>query len=301
MALRRQKTMRHSVAYHKVHEHGPFRTGTGTFRHWSSCSQGRLDKTIGERVWVIAGDTRPRPTTYHLIGFFSPEKIEKRGEEYVVRGAGVPFDPAIPLHGKAWLPRLLDDQSNFSLGMDHQIKDRAVLRHLLALERKCRDLTRRPIRVPGSRGAADRRAASGGGFGQPEKNREVERAAIESARYWYRSQGWRVRDVQSERCGFDLVCTRGRQCLDVEVKGVTGTRRRFLMTRAELRNALENDRFELALVRSALSSRPSIETWPAERFLRDAASEPIQYCVDLPSIPEQQRPSAIRLRAARRR
>jgi hypothetical protein len=119
----------------------------------------------------------------------------------------------------------------------------------------------------------------GAGFGQGERNREVERAAIDTASQWYRSRGWRVTSVEAEGCGYDLLCERRGRQLHVEVKGVAGMECQFIMTRGELRTALQDDDFVLALVRSALGNDRRIDLWSARRFRREARPDPIQYSV----------------------
>jgi hypothetical protein len=63
----------------------------------------------------------------------------------------------------------------------------------------------------------------------------------------YRREGWQVESVEQKRCGFDLLCVQGGVEAHVEVKGVAGAQRRFVITAGELRRAREDDRFVLAL------------------------------------------------------
>lgn len=107
----------------------------------------------------------------------------------------------------------------------------------------------------------------GAGFGDPETNRRVELAAIGAVRKKYR--GWRIKSVESDKCGFDLVCRRGEAELHVEVKGVSGTVPGFFMTRRELKCAETDSKFKLAVVTEALTSEPIIREWDG----RDIAKE----------------------------
>jgi Protein NO VEIN, C-terminal len=119
--------------------------------------------------------------------------------------------------------------------------------------------------------------AVGAGFGRSEENRKVEEAAVKLVSETYRQEGWRVESVEERRCGFDLYCVRDGEEARVEVKGVAGAERRFVITAGELRCAREDDQFVLALVTSALSSQPVLERLPAARFRNVFTFDPIQY------------------------
>lgn len=80
-----------------------------------------------------------------------------------------------------------------------------------------------------------RQRGQGGGFGDPESNREVERAAIARATAALEAEGWSVESVERDRIGFDLLCTRpDGEARHVEVKGVRGSARSFIITEGEL-------------------------------------------------------------------
>jgi hypothetical protein len=119
--------------------------------------------------------------------------------------------------------------------------------------------------------------APGAGFGRSEENRKVEEAAVNLVSETYRQEGWQVESVEERRCGFDLYCVRHSEEVHVEVKGVEGAERRFVITAGELRRAREDDRFVLALVTSALSSQPGLERLPAAIFRSAFTFDPIQY------------------------
>jgi hypothetical protein len=123
---------------------------------------------------------------------------------------------------------------------------------------------------------ADRRTP-GAGFGRSEENRKVEEAAVNLVSETYRQEDWQVVSVEETRCGFDLLCVRGEEEAHVEVKGVGGADRRFVITAGELRRAFDDDQFVLALVTSALSSQPVLERLPAVRFRSAFTFDPIQY------------------------
>jgi hypothetical protein len=97
----------------------------------------------------------------------------------------------------------------------------------------------------------------GGGFGTPEENRRVEKAAIREARRHLRKLRWEVKSVEREKLGYDLECRRGREILRVEVKGIRGSENVFILTALEHRRAMTDPRFSLCLVTQALSE-PSV-------------------------------------------
>jgi Protein NO VEIN, C-terminal len=120
-------------------------------------------------------------------------------------------------------------------------------------------------------------SSTGAGFGDPEENRKVEQAAVRIVSEWYRKEGWQVKSVEAQRCGFDLLCERDGTEVHVEVKGAAGSERRFIVTAGELRHASDDDRCILALVTDALTEHPNLEHWSAPSFRNEFDFEPIQY------------------------
>jgi len=118
---------------------------------------------------------------------------------------------------------------------------------------------------------------AGGGFGQPEQNAQVEKAAIRCVWEWHETRGWEVESVEDQRCGFDLLCRRRGKELHVEVKGVAGSGVRFIVTAGELRRASEDEDFVLAFVPDALSEEPEVSFWSGRDLVSDFRFEPIQY------------------------
>jgi hypothetical protein len=101
----------------------------------------------------------------------------------------------------------------------------------------------------------------GAGFGNPETNRKVERAAIVCVTDWYKSHGWDIRSVEAEKCGYDLHCVKGSAEEHVEVKGVKGTGMSFIITAGEVRRAQVDPSFIICIVNSALSIKPQISRY----------------------------------------
>ena len=134
-----------------------------------------------------------------------------------------------------------------------------------------------PAQSSKSRKKGSSTSLQGGGFGEPEQNAKVERAAVKVVTKWYKKRGWKVKSVEDQRRGFDLLCRRDGAEEHVEVKGTSGNDSRFIITAGELRRAEEDNRFVLALVRRALSRRPVVDQWAGDVFCQDFELDPVQY------------------------
>jgi hypothetical protein len=119
----------------------------------------------------------------------------------------------------------------------------------------------------------------GQGFGDPDRNAAVEKAAVDLVIEKYRADGWIVTDRQNDKCAYDLLCERGRFKRLIEVKGTQGDAPIFFMTRGELDLALSSDEFRLAVVLGALSASPRLREWTSPEFARRFTPVPIQYRV----------------------
>ena len=80
-------------------------------------------------------------------------------------------------------------------------------------------------------------ARRGAGFGDPETNRRVERAAIRTVARYFRKLGYAVTSRERMNCGYDLLAKNGRQERHIEVKGVQGTEVIFIITANEVKCA----------------------------------------------------------------
>lgn len=109
----------------------------------------------------------------------------------------------------------------------------------------------RRARTTASEEAVARRTL-GAGFGTPEQNERVERAAVRAAEAHLARAGWRVRSVEASKVGYDLHCARRGELLRVEVKGIRGTEPRFILTAGEYRRSQTDPAFALSVVTSAL-------------------------------------------------
>lgn len=118
---------------------------------------------------------------------------------------------------------------------------------------------------------------TGAGFGNSETNRKVERAAVATVTAWYELEGWTVKSVEAEKCGYDLLCRKDSEENHVEVKGVQGDLVSFIITAAEVRQAQKDSDFVLCVVTSALTDSPSLNLYDAESFVSDFELSPLSY------------------------
>lgn len=131
-ALPRLSLVRHFVAYHKFSEWGDYETDQATFSHFSNRARKHLDKSLGQRIWVIGGELVDRKMQYNLLSCFSPDSVDDALEGgYNIVGAGEGFTSPLNLSSKPWFPELLKEQNNFSLGIN-EIKNTNVIEGLLA-------------------------------------------------------------------------------------------------------------------------------------------------------------------------
>jgi hypothetical protein len=104
----------------------------------------------------------------------------------------------------------------------------------------------------------------GAGYGDADKNREVEIAAEAAVTQQYEATGWTISRVAHLKCGWDLTASRGAEERHLEVKGVSSSLPSILLTRNELRRAEQDASWSLAVVTTALSDPTLLE------FERDA-------------------------------
>lgn len=90
----------------------------------------------------------------------------------------------------------------------------------------------------------------GAGFGDPEKNRAVENAAMD--RVIQHFADWAYVDMSLKKVGWDITFTRGSEERHVEVKGVSGRKPSVLLTRNEVDTAAADPLWCLVVVTQAL-------------------------------------------------
>jgi hypothetical protein len=108
-------------------------------------------------------------------------------------------------------------------------------------------------------------------------DQEVEQAAVGYVTNWYTQQGWTVRSVENERCGYDLRCAKANIWSAVEVKGTRGTHQLFHITRGEVVQARQNPRFVLCVVTAALSVQRQLFRYSGPDFLQGFELVPEEY------------------------
>jgi len=121
----------------------------------------------------------------------------------------------------------------------------------------------------------------GGGFGDPVKNRVVEKAAILKVRRHMKDLGYRVLSRERDKVGYDLDCQRGRTELHIEVKGVSGTEIRFILTARE-RQKMESDaNFVLTVVTSANNRESQIHNFSGRGAIGKFDFRPLAFMTTL--------------------
>lgn len=104
----------------------------------------------------------------------------------------------------------------------------------------------------------ERQVQKGAGLGNSKTNKIVERAAVDQVTEDYVLRGWDVESREAEKCGYDLLCRKGRDEEHVEVKGVQGNVVSFIITRNERLQAKNDSRFVLYVVTTAMSNNPRL-------------------------------------------
>ncbi|WP_437737379.1 DUF3883 domain-containing protein [Sorangium sp. So ce1335] len=242
-------------------------------------TQKRIPDVLGDVVWIICGEGKPR--RYGLCARFIAEEVNSEDEEpeTTVRGKGALFTPDIPLSDEPWFKSFLSDYQNFSLGF-REIKERKYIDHLEALARRQHHAGVGPVETA-LRRSTRKASEGGGGFGEPEVNAEVERRAMRHAAELYQKAGWTVVDVSKEKLGYDLKCSKQRAEAHVEVKGVSGGRESFIITRGEVEQANDDPAFVLVIVTSALSECPTLRRYSGREMLDRFELKPIAFQASL--------------------
>ncbi len=117
----------------------------------------------------------------------------------------------------------------------------------------------------------------GGGFGSATENRIVEKAACKAVQKHLQRNGYAVVSQESEKVGYDFDARRNGEELHVEVKGVSGSVRKFIITAREVRRARGDSKFRLALVTDAIVSDRRIRICTRKEFLESFELNPIAY------------------------
>lgn len=129
-------------------------------------------------------------------------------------------------------------------------------------------------------------------FGDPGKNKKVERAAVEHVTGLLAGEGWQVKSVESEKCGYDLQCVRQGAESHVEVKGIGGGMVGFIITDNELGRSRRDPKFALYAVTEALSGKPKVHVYTGSELGNAFGFRPLQHFAKLKPGPSGAREGA---------
>ncbi len=115
---------------------------------------------------------------------------------------------------------------------------------------------------------------------KPEKQRELDILALETAIQQYQADGWQVETVELRQAGYNLVCTRDGIQEDVNVKGVVGDLPMFMISAREVEQAQHNPNFVLWAVTSILD-HPNPRRWSGAEMLEKYNLKPVKYLATL--------------------
>lgn len=225
------------------------------------------EKIIGSRIWLIGGIDKPRK--YYLCYNFIVDDIVEIDDDFgfeVCGEQGQFFQPPIFLNDFPWFKDFLKSQASFSLGLQ-RIDERFV--------RELEKIAAQSYRVS-SLDESSSKISTGGGFGNSEVNRQVEQAAVQAVTQDYQRRGWKVESVESQKCGYDLFCTKGTYQEHVEVKGVQSDGVAFIITSREVKQSQLDENFVIYVVTTALEN-PILHRFTAKEFAEKFTLEPISY------------------------
>lgn len=260
--------MKHYVQYHNAEGMGYSCDKVDSF---SIMTDKVITDLPGNMLWLINGEGKPK--RYSLCASFIVNKVRANeplsGFKYFVSGeTGTFFRPQIPLNRLSWYKEFVKDYQNFSLGL-REIKERKYIREL-------EELT---VEIEGQK--VEESLRFGAGFGDPETNRRVERAAVSFVTNWYKARGWSVLSVEAEKCGYDLLCKKDAIEEHIEVKGIQAAGVSFIITSGEVRQARGNPLFMICVVTSALSDKPQMLRFTGDDFIKKFDLEPLSFRASL--------------------
>ena len=111
-------------------------------------------------------------------------------------------------------------------------------------------------------------SSAGAGFGTPEQNRAVEKAACKAVRLYYLQKGFKVVSREKENLGYDFDVNRDTKKLHVEVKGISGSITKFIITAKEANRANADSKFRLAAVTEAMTELRRTHIFTGKEFLK---------------------------------
>lgn len=269
--------MRHFVQFHNPDVWGEAVDLDNAFRVSTAKSIRRLP---GQRVWLVSRTGAPR--TYFVASTFVVDSTEtdyRRRFPNTVNGQnGQVLGPKARVDTAKWWPKLLAQTGSFLWGLT-EIRDPSIVRGLESVARGADPSSTRAAGQTTPSRPGRRFGRRGAGFGDPESNKIVERAAVAWVKRFLRRKGWTVRSVEPEARGFDLLCRRAAETLHVEVKGVSGDTPSFIITSNEYRECCADPLWRAAVVTNARSRQPDLAMVTPLQFRRRFELVPKDYLV----------------------
>ena len=118
------------------------------------------------------------------------------------------------------------------------------------------------------------------GFPDAKTRKLIEEAAIAYVTQEFLSRGYDIQDHQTENLGYDLLATKGRSKLLVEVKGTDSLLPQFFLSRNERKCSLRNSEWRLAVVCSARNS-PRLIEYTTQQMEKTFAFSPLAWACSL--------------------
>lgn len=118
---------------------------------------------------------------------------------------------------------------------------------------------------------------SGAGFGKPEQNRLVEKAACGEVRKHFVKRGYEVVSREKENVGYDFDVKKKDELIHVEVKGISGSVLKFPITANEVACSQTDKKFKLAVVTEATTPKREVHIFEAKVFLKNFELTPLAF------------------------
>lgn len=282
--------MRHFLQYWKVDQADVNRGSP--LDHAASAQYHRVSP--GDMLWVVT----IRDHRFKLLGRLRVEKIVNQKEAKRLRGKGiypaklhalavpntVEFVSEIDIQDLAKMLRFKSGRDRLALNDAGSVDGKQIQTLREVTPESARLLSERWGKrsakhvVPHEPGDPTRlETGRAGAFGgSPEENREVESAAVSHVTREYMQKGWNVKSVEQDKCGYDLLCTKGSIEEHVEVKGIRGPEGSFIITAGEVRSAGRDANHVFCIVTKALDKPHTLRFTGAE-FLGRYELEPLSF------------------------
>lgn len=301
--------MRYWVQYHNFEKIQSFPEGYGI-----STNKPEVLDTIGDTIFLIMGISEPRQ--YLLWSRFVCTDVEDGYPppwQYVAYGDGWTLEyrrkqKGILLNLNTHFADYLRYCQNFKIGF-HEVTNHPFCQILIELSEQHRTQplstsfkknidktspnkpTKISATIPNTNRSLEKIDISrsndsndvGAGFGNPDSNKAVEIAAIKAITNYYEEQGCKVNSVESQNLGYDLLCKAKNGIeLHIEVKGIAGKGKQFIITSNEFTEAQNYPSiYRLAIVNMATSAKPIFTIYTGEEFLQQFNFKILNYMASL--------------------